>query len=345
MRFLVIGGTGFIGRFLTPRLLEQGHDVLLVRRPESKSTPPEGARVISANGHALMESVTELRASKPDVVIDLILSSGAQAATLLDVFRGHTARVVAISSMDVYRACGVLHGLEEGDLEPLPLTEESPLRTKLQTYPPAQIAMLKQIFGWLDDDYDKIPVERAVLNDTDLSGTVLRLPMIYGPGDLLHRWFPMIKRMDDGRRAIVMPRSAAQWRSPRGYVENVAAAIALAATHPIAAGRIYNVAESESYSEAEWLRFVGEIAEWRGKVVPVPDEKAPAATRVPGRLEQHWVVDSSRIRRELGFAEPVGREEAIRRTLEWERGHPPAHVDPSRFDYAAEDEALTDLHL
>jgi nucleoside-diphosphate-sugar epimerase len=152
MRLLIIGGTGFIGRNLTRRLLEQREDVLLVRRPESRSIPPEGARVILADGHALMESATELRASKPDVVIDLILSSGAQAATLLSVFRRHTARVVAISSMDVYRACGVLHGLEEGDLEPLPLTEESPLLTRRQTYPPAQIAMLKRVFGWLDDD-------------------------------------------------------------------------------------------------------------------------------------------------------------------------------------------------
>jgi nucleoside-diphosphate-sugar epimerase len=184
-----------------------------------------------------------------------------------------------------------------------------------------------------------------VLNDAALPATVLRLPMIYGPGDPLHRWFPTIKRMEDGRRAIVMPRSVAQWRSPRGYVENVAAAIALAATHRAAAGRIYNVAESESYSEAEWSRLIGEIAGWRGKVVAVPDEKAPAASRSPGRLEQHWVADSSRIRRELGFAEPVNREEAIRRTIEWERTHPPANVDLSQFDYDAEDEVLADLRL
>jgi hypothetical protein len=63
---------------------------------------------------------------KADVVIDLILSSGAQAESLMEVFRGIAGRVVVASSIDVYRACGVLHGSEEGPLEPVPLTEDSP---------------------------------------------------------------------------------------------------------------------------------------------------------------------------------------------------------------------------
>ena len=42
----------------------------------------------------------------------------------------------------------------------MPLREDSPLRTKRQTYPPAQVEMLKGVFTWFDDDYDKIPVER-----------------------------------------------------------------------------------------------------------------------------------------------------------------------------------------
>jgi nucleoside-diphosphate-sugar epimerase len=40
---------------------------------------------------------------------------------------------------------------------------------------------------------------------------------------------------------------------------------------------------------------------------------------VPGNLAQHWVVDTSRIRRELGYRERIAREEAIRRTVAWER--------------------------
>ena len=71
--------------------------------------------------------------------------------------------------MDVYRACGVVHGSEEGPLEPVPLTEDSALRTNGQTYPPEAIKMLQKIFGWLDDEYDKIPVERTVMGDSRIT--------------------------------------------------------------------------------------------------------------------------------------------------------------------------------
>jgi nucleoside-diphosphate-sugar epimerase len=339
MRILVIGGTGFIGRFLIPRLIDADHEVAVLQRPESAKPVPDGARAIRGDRHALTDSAHVLHDFAPDVVVDLILSSGRQATALMDVFRGHARRVVIVSSMDVYRATGVLHGLEEGPLEPLPLREDSLLRTKLQTYPAAQVKVLQQVFAWLDDEYDKIPVERAVLGDAELPGTVLRLPMIYGPGDPLHRFFPMLKRMDDRRLVIVLPRSVADWRGPRGYVENVAAAIALAVSSERASGRVYNVGEAESFSELDWARMLASATGWNGEFVVVEDDDAPPSVRIPGNLAQHWVVDTTRIRSELGYREPVAREEAIRRTIVWEREHRPPMIDPARFDYKAEDEA------
>jgi hypothetical protein len=79
----------------------------------------------------------------------------------------HAERIVAISSMDVYRRAACFTAPIR-PLEPLPLTEASRVRTTLQTYPPAQVAMLQQVFGWLDGEYDKIPVERAILRDSPL---------------------------------------------------------------------------------------------------------------------------------------------------------------------------------
>jgi nucleoside-diphosphate-sugar epimerase len=175
MTILVIGGTGFIGLHLVRQLARMGHSVTVFHRgstnPELPAEHIFGDRRDLATFHP-----------KADVVIDLILSSGSQAKALMEAYRGVAQRVVAASSMDVYRACGVLHGSEEGPIEPVPLTEESPLRTKVQTYPPPQVKRLQKIFGWLDDAYDKIPVENAVLGDREFPGTVLRLPMVYGPG-------------------------------------------------------------------------------------------------------------------------------------------------------------------
>src|SRR5262245_15402560 len=237
MRVLLIGGNGFIGKFVVDELERDGHDVYVFHRPRTHATP--APREIFGNRRRLHDSADTLRALRFDVVVDLILSSGRQAADLIKVFNGAASRIVALSSCDVYRACGVLHGSEPGPLEPLPLTESSPLRTTLQTYPPATIQMLQKVFGWLDDEYDKIPVEREILGHRDLPATVLRLPMVYGPGDPLHRLGALVKRMDDGRPAILFEEKIAAWRSPRGYVGNVAAAIALAATSDRAAGTIY----------------------------------------------------------------------------------------------------------
>jgi hypothetical protein len=241
--------------------------------------------------------------------------------------------------MDVYRACGVTHRLEPGPLEPIPLTETSPLRTKLQTYPPAQVQMLQQIFGWLDDEYDKIPVELEILGDSGLPGTVLRLPMVYGPGDRLHRFHPIVKRIADARRTILFSEDMAQWRGTKGYVENVAAAIALAAVSNRAAGRIYNVGETDTLSELEWAQQIAREMDWNGGFILRPDDRVPPHLRAPGNSAQHWVSDTTRIRQELGFREAVSRQQSIRRTVEWERANPPSGFSPYQFDYAAEDAA------
>jgi nucleoside-diphosphate-sugar epimerase len=332
MKILVIGGTGFIGPHLVRQLSRMGHSVSIFHRGSTQAHLP---------AESILGERQDLAGLRPktDVVIDLILSSGAQAESLMKVFHGLAARVVVASSIDVYRACGLLHGSEEGQLEPVPLTEDSPLRTKLQTYPPAQLKMLQKLFGWIDDEYDKIPVEHVILSDPGLPGTVLRLPMIYGPGDHLSRFHPVLKRIDDGRHVILFEEGWALWRSPRGYVENVAAAIALAAVSERAAGRVYNVAETPAFSEIDWAGKIAEATAWQGEFVTLPKECTPSHLLPPGNSAQHWEADSTRIRQELGYKEVVPFDEAIRRTIDWARAHPPGEFNPHKFDYVAEDAA------
>jgi nucleoside-diphosphate-sugar epimerase len=169
---------------------------------------------------------------------------------------------------------------------------------------------------------------------------VLRLPMVYGPGDPLHRFHPILKRVTDERRHIVLSETLAAWRSPRGYVENVAAAIALTATAERAAGRIYNVCEEPTFSELEWARQISGEMKWDGEFVVLPAERTPRHLQKTGNATQHWTASSTRIRQELGYKEPVEIAEAIRRTIQWERENPPAIVAETQFDYAAEDEAV-----
>ena len=259
----------------------------------------------------------------------------------MNIFRGATKRVVMLSSIDVYRAVGISDGTESGPLQEVPLTEESELRRCLHPYPPEGLQLMRKIFAWVTDDYDKIPAERVVMNDRELPGTVLRLPMVYGPGDPLHRFYPVVKRVSDGRRHIIFPDTLAAWRSPRGYVENVAAAIALAAKDDRAARRIFNVCEEPCFSELEWARKIASEMRWDGEFVILPVERTPPHLLKPGNAAQHWTASSARIRQELGYKEPIKLDEAIRRTISWQRENDPAIEFLAQFDYVAEDAAVT----
>ena len=340
MRILIIGGTNFIGPFVVRSLNAQDHDVTIFHRSRtSGSLMPDRVQEILGDRRPLDDVADILERIEPDIVLDMIPMIEQDARDVLNVFRGVARRVVSISSQDVYRAFGRVNLKEGGPVDRSPITEDSPLRENLYPYR-GETPRDPDDPQKLHDDYDKILIERVVMSDLELPGTVLRLPMVYGPGDYQHRLFPFLKRMDDGRPAILLDEAEADWKWTRGYVENVADAIVLAVTDERAAGRIYNVGEPFTFTMAEWVEKIGEAVGWHGRIVRIPRGRLPEPLRWGINAEQDIVVDSSRIRRELGYAERVDIDEAIRRTVTWERDHPPARVNEKDFDYALEDEFL-----
>jgi nucleoside-diphosphate-sugar epimerase len=114
--------------------------------------------------------------------------------------------------------------------------------------------------------------------------------------------------------------------------------------HALLVDRSLNdVASENAPTEVEWISTIADSVGWQGRVVAASSPLLRDYLREDGfDLRQDFVLDSSRIRPELGYREVVDEAEALRRTIEWERANPPtSSVD--RFDYDAEDEVLAGL--
>jgi len=96
---------------------------------------------------------------------------------------------------------------------------------------------------------------------------------------------------------------------------------------------------------------VSSYAGWHGEVITLPEDQLPEHLRMPNNWKQDWVVDTRRIRGELGYRELITREEALRRTVAWWRDAPTDAIDPpfipqtSPDVYAAEDAVLARMGI
>lgn len=322
MRVLVLGGTRFIGAAAVRCLVARGHEVTCFHRGRTNAPLPESVARIHGERAQLSQSLEAFRACAPEVILDQRPLCGADAQEVMDLARTLGARrVVAISSMDVYKSFGVVLRKEtwaEDGFRGEVMDESGPLREVPYPHRGEELKPPGDPLEWTNT-YDKIPVEAAFLADPQLPGTVLRLPMVYGPGDYHRRPKTYTERMFAGVERIELEEGFAAWETARGYVDDVGLAIALAVSDERAAGRTYNVCEETFLSEAAWVRALGEAAGWGGELAIVPAAELPPEERPEIETRQHLRLSSARIRAELGYAEQLTQAERIARTVAWER--------------------------
>jgi nucleoside-diphosphate-sugar epimerase len=335
MKVLIIGGTRFIGPYVVRRLVDLGHKVMIFSRNRSCQCLPEGIWHLWEEREALCSFRREFIDWAPDAVLDMCAYRQAQAREAMSAFKGICRRIVVISSLDVYRGWDRFF-LKTGSnaLEQTPFTEDSPLRENF--YP--RRGQRKNPED-PDYDYEKILVERTISSDPALPYTILRLPAVYGPGDYRRRLLGIVKRMNDGRPFILMDAARAKWRWTWGYVENVACAIALAAVDERAKNQVYNVGESFAFTQEEWVLRLGRAMGWGGRIILLDTEQMPGHLREsqPMDYRQDLTMDTTKMRRELGFTEQVRFEQGLVKTIKWLRALSPGPTEIKEFDYAAED--------
>ncbi|MGZ3678150.1 MAG: NAD-dependent epimerase/dehydratase family protein [Ktedonobacterales bacterium] len=335
MRVLVIGGTSFIGPAIVTQLHEQGHEVTVFHRGRTEHDLPDGIRHLHGSLADLADFSQEFSRLAPDAAIHMLLGTPAEAKQAVDIFRGITSRLVVASSADVYQAYGRVRGLEGGPPDTTPLTEDAPLRTRFYPY---------RGLGMDEDDYDKILVERIVMHADDLPATVVRFAFVYGPHDPQRRLERYVQRMAARRPVILLDATSAEWRRSRVYAANAARAMVVAATAPHAAGRVYHVGEPNAYSEYEWVERVARLMCWFGQIRVLPSDQLPAPLRLQLDGRQPIILDSTRIRQELGYTELVTEQDALLQSIAWELQQPlETTTYPETTTYEDEDRVISSL--
>lgn len=164
MRIVVIGGTGHVGTCLTPRLVEAGHEVVVVSRGQRLPYQPHSAwsrvEMVTLDREALEREGTfgaAIRSLRPEAVVDMLCFNEASARSLVEALRGSVQRFVHCGTVWVH-----------GSNVEVPMLESAP-RAPI-------------------DDYgiNKAAVERYLLGLTDFPVTVLHPGHIVGVG-----WAPL----------------------------------------------------------------------------------------------------------------------------------------------------------
>jgi nucleoside-diphosphate-sugar epimerase len=272
-RVVVTGASGFIGRTLCPLLRARGHEVVALDRAalDNAAARIAGAKALvhlAALAHAKDVRAETLRTINVELPIVLGRAAGAAGA-----------HMIFMSTVKVL-----------GESSGAPFDETSPLAPQ-DAYACAKAEAETQL--------------RAI---PGLALTVLRPPLVYGPGvkanflalmSAIARGWPLPLAGIDNRRSLL-------------YAGNLADAVARCLDAP--PGKTFLIADGEPLSTTGLCERIGAALGKRARLFKLP---RPLMALAPAALTHSLVVNDATLRRELGWTPPHSPEEGLRRTAEW----------------------------
>jgi nucleoside-diphosphate-sugar epimerase len=310
---LVTGASGFVGHRVVAKLLTRGEPVRALVRDPAKAEKLRAQGVEVCVGDLRDRTVLEGAVRDVDVVLHCAAAVGSRygarefyevnvAGTrqlLKAASAAHCRRVVLLSS---------LHVLGIGNLDPA--TEDLPCRRTRDSAANAKIDMERLALDWAQPP----------------SVVILRPGVIYGPGDP-HNIPKLLEALWRGKFVFLISRDN---QVPVIHVDDVAAAMLLAANAPDGGSRIFHITDGSRTTIGE---FVDRLAELAGCAPPArvlpgvllwpllgllnsvrrvyprcPDPVPPGPLRF---LATSRFVDIRRARDELGYVPRIGYREGL----------------------------------
>lgn len=297
MRALVLGASGFLGRWIARVLAEEGAELFVAARDPLALSAVQRTYDFAGEAHPLdLDDVAGLLAhARPDVIFNAVgygvaraEREEAEARRVNADFVERLARAVTPEQVLIHAGSALEYGVIGGDLNeastPAPTTLYG--RTKLE-------------------GTERL---RAIAADRGLRALTARLFTIYGPGEHEGRLLPTLLAAAESDQPLDF--TAGEQRRDFTYVEEAArASIALARTDGVRPGDVVNVATGR-------LTSVREFIESAVRVLSIPSGRVRLGA-LPARPEEmsHDDVSISYLRALIGWTPELTPEEGIRRTV------------------------------
>lgn len=311
-KVLVTGATGFVGRTLTKILLRR-HDRIVGTLLESEQPSDLEAGVIPARITPLGADTDWRNALQGvDTIIHLAARVHVMNETVSDPLTQF--RTVNVAGTEKLAREAVKAGVKRlVFISSIKVNgEESNIPYSIDSTPSPS------------DPYgiSKWEAEQALRRieaETGLEVVVVRPTLVYGPGVKAN----FLKMLTTVQKGIPLPFASINNSRSLIYVGNLVDALALCARHPDAVGKTYLVSDGEDVSTPELIRRAATALGVKPLLVPFPPVLMRLAGRITGkssavdRLLGSLAVDSSGIRRELGWQPPFTMEQGLSATAAW----------------------------